>query len=156
MSDMQTGREIARAEARAYGAKLQVNPYSALLNEVQWRAGHVEYLRNLIQSQAGVDGMGLFVFDSFGNQVDSPVLRRYDKERDKLDRVCKLAIDAGIAERYVQLAELHGQALFGVLQTAFNDPAVGLTDEQRAAMGPALRRALAAQEQRVVLEATSQ
>lgn len=155
MSDMQTGRELARQEARAYGAKLSVNPYSALLNEVQWRAGHVEYLRNLIQAQAGADGSGLFVFNSFGDQVDAPILRRYDKERDKLDRVCKLAIDAGIAERYVQLAELHGQALFGVLQTAFNDPDVALTDAQRAAMGPALKRALEQQERRVTLEATS-
>jgi hypothetical protein len=150
MADTLPTRASVAEEARVYGASLPVNPYSALLNEVQNRAGHVAYLREAIQSLP--DPNMMFAFDHNGNVVEGALLRRYDKERDRFDRACKLAIDAGIAERYVQLAELHGQALFAVLNAAFQDPDVGLTDGQRAALGPALKRALASEEQRLAID----
>lgn len=126
--------------ARTYGAKLAVNPYTALLDEVQWRAGHVAWLRDRLQGMAPED---LWVLDDRGNVRDSHTLRRYDKERELLDRACKLAIDAGVAERYVQLAELQGAALHRLLTRALDE--VGVSAEQRQAFGAALRHAFEAE-----------
>jgi hypothetical protein len=122
--------------ARTYGAKLPINPYTGLLDEVQWRAGHVAWLRDRLQ---GLSPDELWVTDDRGNLRDSPTLRRYDKERELFDRACKLAIDAGIAERYVQLAELQGATLYRLLHRALDE--VGADAELRRAFGAALRRA---------------
>lgn len=122
--------------AKTYGRKLAVNPYTALLDEVQWRAGHVAWVRDRLQ---GMDPDELWVTDDRGNLRDSPTLKRYDKERELLDRACKLAIDAGIAERYVQLAELQGATLYRLLNRALDE--VGVTAQQRQLFGAALRRA---------------
>lgn len=151
MTDVEVTREGLRQQAKTYGRKLGVNPYSALLEEVKWRAGHVESLRLEIQAKESFEA--LLVWDHNGNQRDGPLLRRYDQERDRLDRVCKLAIDSGIAERYVVLAELHGRVLFEVLREALSDPAVALTEPQRRALVEAMKRAVAKQQQVRALEA---
>lgn len=49
-------------------------------------------------------------------------------ERDRCARYCKLAIDAGLAERQVRLAEQQGRLLEHVLSGVLGD--LGLTDEQ--------------------------
>lgn len=41
-----------KAEARVYGERKQIDPYSALLAEVEWSAGHCEWLRNRVQERA--------------------------------------------------------------------------------------------------------
>lgn len=143
------------ANARTYGQKLHVNPYTALLDEVQWRAGHVSWLRDRLQSLHPDE---LWVLDDRGNLRDSPTLRRYDKERELLDRSCKLAIDAGIAERYVQLAELQGATLYRILNRALDE--VGVSADQRQQFGAALRKAFELERQEsgrytLVTEATA-
>lgn len=145
------GRDRLRRDAVVYGARLDVNPYTVLLEEVQWRAGHVEWLRSKIQELESADQ--LFGPNRHGELVPVPLVQRYDKERFMLDRAVKLAIDAGIAERYVRLAELHGQVLHQVLQVALNDPLVELTQEQRVGVVDAMKRALAGAGQRRALDA---
>jgi hypothetical protein len=141
MTEIEQARAELVRESRVYSRRRDVNPYVALLDEVKWRAGHVASLRAKLAFMVEDE---LFVIDHNGNLVDSALVRRYDKERTLLDRACKLAIDAGVAERYVQLAELQGGALFRVLEQAFGDPLVALTDEQRQQLGPALERAFQA------------
>lgn len=131
-----------------YGEKLDVNPYKILLDEVKWRAGHVEYLRQRISEETEFDDLfeGGFT-DEEGHtfpSTEGPLLRRYDAERNMLDKVCALAIRMGIAERYVQLAQLHGQVLFDALRSAFDDPSVQLTGEQRSALVESLKRTITA------------
>lgn len=154
MTDVEAAREGLRREAKTYGRKLGVNPYSALLEEVKWRAGHVESLRTEIQNQPNFES--LLVWDHNGNQREGPLLKRYDSERDRLDRACKLAIDSGIAERYVVLAELHGRVLFEVLREALSDPAVALSEPQRRALVEAMKRAVASQQQARALDAQAE
>lgn len=141
-TELESIRQEVKTDARVYSTKKMVNPYTALLDEVQWRAGHVAALRD--QLGMFTDLNQLVHEDEHGVQHESVMLKRYDKEREFLDRVCKLAISAGIAERYVQLAELQGQTLFRVMGRAFE--AMGLTPAQRQAFGPALRDALAAEQ----------
>lgn len=140
--------------ARIYGSRLAVNPYRALLEEVQWRAGHVAWLRDELDRR-GYDGLVQLNVD--GEELPSIWLKRYDEERRHLDRACKLAIDAGIAERYVQLAELQGQvlhrALRGALEATATELAWGPDELERFAgvFGAAFRRALEAESQPRVL-----
>lgn len=141
MTDVEVARAELVRESRVYSRRRDVNPYVALLDEVKWRAGHVAAIRAKL---AYMHEGELFVTDHNGNLVDAALVRRYDKERTLLDRACKLAIDAGVAERYVQLAELQGGAMFRILEQAFSDPLVALTDDQRNQLGPALERAFQA------------
>ncbi len=130
-----------RDEARTYGQQIDVNPYTILLDEVKWRAGHVEYLRERIAEEP--DFIQLFDEDDHGRISPGPLLMRYDTERALLDKACAMAARFGIAERYVGLAELHGRVLFESLRTALDDPSVGLTDAQRVSLVDALRRVTA-------------
>lgn len=142
MSDLVPTHDILNGElieARLYSRHIKVNPYTALLREVEWRAGHVEALRRRISTQGEAE---LFVTSPFGNVDDSPLLKRYDKERRFLDKACSLAIQAGVSERYVRLAELHGQLVFEVLRVALDDPQAALSTEQREALVSAMERAL--------------
>jgi hypothetical protein len=61
-------------------------------------------------------------------------------ERDRCARFAKLALDAGIAERQVRLAERQGALIEQVLTSVFAD--LGLTDQQMKEAPAALRRAL--------------
>jgi hypothetical protein len=148
VSDLDTARNRARREAKVYGSSIDANPYKILLDEVKWRAGHVEYLRQRI---AEVDAFEDLFDGGFTNEdgqtfptLDGALLRRYDKERELLDRVCGIAIRMGIAEKYVQLAQMHGQVLFEALRKAFDDPTVQLTADQRVALVESLKRTMVA------------
>lgn len=142
--DLRFPRDAVIAAAKTYGERLRVNPYTALLEEVQWRAGHVAAIRERLGQGQWDD---LFVTDADGVEHASGLLKRYDQERLHLDRACKLAIDAGIAERYVQLAELQGATLHRVLSRALDAATreAGITGQAleafRRAFGPALRLA---------------
>ena len=148
MSDLEQERNRARREARVYGSQIDANPYKILLDEVKWRAGHVSYLRQRIAEAESFESLFEGGFEDEEGRAfpaqDGPLLRRYDAERKLLDTVCALAIRMGIAERYVQLAQMHGQVVFEALRQAFDDPSVELSVEQRSALIESLKRTLAA------------
>jgi hypothetical protein len=139
-------------EARLYSRQIKVNPYTALLDEVQWRAGHVASIREVLSNQ---DQTELFTETAFGNQEYSILLKRYDTERRFLDNACKLAIQAGVSEKYVRLAELQGQLIFQVLRTALEDPTVGLSIEQKEALILSMNNSLQTSVPIEVIEANS-
>lgn len=106
---------------------------SALMGLLQATAGHVEYLR---ESIAAMDAGDLT------SEHDGAVLTRlYADERDRLARVAEACVRAGVSEAMVRLAESQAMLLQRALQVAMEE--VGLTKEQRAALGPALRNARA-------------
>jgi hypothetical protein len=148
MTHLELTDAALQGSARVYGSRLQVNPYRALLEEVQWRAGHVAWLRDELAERGYA---GLTQLNADGEELPSIWLKRYDEERRHLDRACKLAIDAGIAERYVQLAELQGQVLHRALRSALETSAkeLGWTPDETqafaASFGGAFRRALEAE-----------
>lgn len=65
------------------------------------------------------------------------------QERDRCARFCKLALDAGIAERQVRLAERQGDLIADVLRAVLADPELGLTAEQQKAVPHVALRHLA-------------
>lgn len=134
---------IAEREARrcmeAYGRPIETTATEALLNEVCRTAGHVEYLAQKVSEleeneliwgttrvkEGGQDG---------GTTQEAEAhmwLKLYQQERDRLVRVCDVAIRSGIEERYVKLAENQGQMIADAIRAILGD--LNLTPEQHKA-----------------------
>ena len=138
--------EKARRAMATYGRKVETTATEALINEVQWTAGHVEWLRERVQeieeSAAGTDTNHPLVWgkvrEKTGGQdwgqteeaTPNIWLRLYQDERDHLVKVCSAAIKAGIEERRVRLAEQQGQLVAQAIRAILDD--LGLTVEQQA------------------------
>src|SRR5205085_374032 len=103
----------------------------ALLWTVNLSAGHLEFIRRELAS----DGEP----DTFQREV---LLRVYNDERDRLARTAKLAIDAGVAERAVKLAEAYGEMLAQLITGILGD--LSLNRRQRAEVPTVLKRHLLA------------
>lgn len=170
------GEVIAESKARAmvqtYGLRRDVSPTEALLEEVQWTAGHVAWLRERVQEiesqhlpEAPPDGdddeqvkhvghplvwgvtkekIGGDDYGTTSEAVPNIWLRLYQDERTHLAKICADAIRCGIEERRVRLAEKQGELVFQVIRKILDD--LGLTPEQEdrvAEVVPFRLRALA-------------
>lgn len=137
--------EKARALVETYGRKIETTATEALLDEVQWTAGHVAWLRERVQTiEAGVDAgsesalvwgktkekSGGEDFGTTEEAVPSVWLRLYQQERTHLVKVCSEAIRAGIEERRIRLAEQQGQLVAQAIKAILDD--LQLTAEQQA------------------------
>lgn len=132
----------ARKALETYGQKVDVDPITALLDEVCWTAGHVAWLRERVReievealvwgkTEQVVKGATEFEgTDTTEAAAPNIWLTLYQKERAHLVAVCKAAISAGIEERRVRLAERQGDLIVQVLQKIFGD--LNLTPEQLA------------------------
>lgn len=132
----------ARKAVETYGLKLDIDPVTALLDEVQWTAGHVAWLRTKVQELeeatlvwGETERVDKGATEFTGQDITEAAapniwLQLYQKERSHLVNVCKAAISAGIEERRVRLAERQGDVIVSVLQKIFGD--LNLTEEQLA------------------------
>lgn len=151
-AEKRVAEQVLRDAVTTYGLRLDVSPTDALLDEVQWTAGHVAYLRAEIQKlDAEALGWGVTKVEDHGatefpgvNTTESaapPVLLDlYQRERRHLVDVCKAAIVAGIEERRVKIAEQQGALLAGVIQRILAE--LGLTPEQQSRVGEIVPRHL--------------
>lgn len=98
-----------------FGLPVDIEPHVALLAEVHRSAGHVQWLGNKI---AGFDTDDELTQSDMSGRSEKPAVwvEMYNAERAHLARVCKACIDAGIAERQVQLAEAQADAIIGVIE----------------------------------------
>lgn len=134
--------ERARQAMATYGARADVNPVDALLDEVCWTAGHVAWLRERVREIEQDDlvwGKTTEVDKASSDEVESKTTSRavphvwvslYQSERKHLVEVCKAAIAAKIDERRVRLAERQGELIFGAIEAILAD--LQLTPEQHA------------------------
>jgi hypothetical protein len=149
---VQAAAQRRRAEAAAreaiatYGLPIDINPDTALLQEVHRTAGHVAWLGDLIgdfTDETHLKQYGAST-SSDGTLVtwERPAVwvELYHKERAHLVSVCKAAVAAGIAERQVRLAEQQGELVAELLRVAIT--AAGLTPEQTQAAYGAIRAEL--------------
>src|SRR2546430_13899088 len=74
--------------------------------------------------------------------------RLWNEERDRLARISKAALDAGVQERSIVLAERAGAAIADVLRAIFEDPELALSSKQRGRLPDLLRQALEAAERK--------
>ncbi|MEU5477444.1 hypothetical protein [Streptomyces mirabilis] len=151
--------EKARSLVETYGRKIETTATEALLEEVQWTAGHVAWLRARVQEietveDAGSDAENGLVWGTTRRKsggedrgvteeaAPNVWLRLYQTERTHLVKVCSEAIRAGIEERRVQLAEQQGQLVAQAIRAILGD--LGLTAEQQARVPEVVPRHLRA------------
>lgn len=117
--------EQAAAQAvTKYGLPRHVDPHDALLEEVHRTAGAVSWLGQIVST--ATDDRGKLVESTMFGLQPSVWLKLYQQERDRLRQVAKTAIDAGIAERQVRLAEQQGELIAQVIRGILED--LGVAD----------------------------
>lgn len=143
-------RKAAKAVA-TYGLPAGVDPHDALLEEVHRTAGHVRWIGDIIaelESEELIWGItevaNKHATEFPGTDVKQQAapnvwLELYHRERAHLVKVAKAAIDAGIDERRVQLAEEQGRVIVDVLRATLTDLGVDVTPEVAATVGKHLR-----------------
>jgi hypothetical protein len=131
--------EQARAAVVTYGLPREVEPAQALLEEVHRTAGHVTWLGDLV---AELERGELAQWSEAAGRRPSIWVELYQTERAHLARVAKSAIDAGIAERQVHLAEQQGELLAVVIRRILDD--LALSPEQAARLPDVVPRHLRA------------
>lgn len=136
-------RRLAEQEARelmaTYGKPVVgLNPVDALLHEIEWTAGHIEWLRVQVQTLENDElTWGESQTMSAGDQVQ--IVRRaaphilvqvYQQERRHLLECTAVAIKAGVEERRVRLAERYGATIADVFRRLLDAPELGLDTEK--------------------------
>lgn len=140
--------ETAKAEAAAvtFGLPVEVDPHSALLGEVHRAAGVVAWLtlqvRELgadevvwgrtkeVEGHSSGEHGGDYSSTEEGAAVHQWV-QLLGQWSDRLVRVAKAAIDAGVSERLVKLEEERGRLIADLLARVIDDPDAGLSPDQR-------------------------
>lgn len=168
-------RRLAAAAAtsavRTLGLRVDVSPAEALLDEVQWTAGHVLWLRGKVEeldsaslvwgttrtetelSSALLIGFSKGKVKDVSSAPSNKVIQTaapsvwyvlYTQERAHLVTVCTAALKAGVEERRVQLAEKQGELVAQVIRGVLDDLALTPEQEERVALVvPARLRLLA-------------
>jgi hypothetical protein len=98
--------EMAKDEARRYGAERGINPFMALLEEVRRAAGHVAWL--------GAKVAGAPTDESLLDDW-APWLRLYRSEREALRKASETAVRLGLEERVVRVEERRAELVARVL-----------------------------------------
>lgn len=151
-------RRLELAAAQQTVAKLnlrrEINPHVALLNEVYRAAGVVAWLDDKIQTLPEADmvwGVTGEVTKDLGEHMGTDTtwaaelntwIKWWQTERVNLAKVAKMALDAGVEERRVRLAEQQGTMLASVIQAILAD--LHLSVEQQSLVGEVVPRHLRA------------
>lgn len=113
--------------AYGYGSPIKITPVEALLQEVRRTGGHVAWLADRIQLWEMTDEDGKLTKPI--TEVQQQWIDLYHQERQNLVKVAKQALDAGVNERKIRLAERQGEMMIAALNMAFEQ--LNLTVEQR-------------------------
>ncbi len=146
--------EKARTAVATYGLPVDIDPGTALLEEVSRTAGHVRWLHDVVaeldptaltwgdKQTSHQEGRGPEGLVDITTEVQAAGvniwLELYLKERGHLRKVCTDALKAGIAERQVQLAEQAGERAGQWLRASLE--VLGLSDvDMRKVMAAGVR-----------------
>lgn len=161
-------RRVAEAKAAAavatLGLPVDITPTEALLQEVQWTAGHVKWLRGKVQ-ELGTDladrpdpehplvwgttkrtdknATGFPGINTETAATSSIWYDLYAKERAHLVTVCAAALKAGVEERRVRLAEDQGELVSQALRRILDGllaalVAAGMAEQMRTVWADAV------------------
>lgn len=140
-------QEAAQAAVTTLGLPVDISPTEALLEEVRWTAGHVQWLRGKVQEleeRADADGdvenslvWGITKSKTGGDDhgvtseaAPSVWYVLYERERKHLVQVASAALKAGVEERRVRLAKSQGELVATVIRRILD--ALNLSPEQQA------------------------
>lgn len=144
----------ARRDVETFGLPVEVDPADALLQEVQRTAGHVAWLGEQVRAlepdaliwgtvkvKAGTTPLGETASTEQAAAL-SMWLQLYQQERKHLVAVCTAALNAGVEERRVRVAEQQGAVLASVIRAVLDD--LDLSEAQRSLVGEVVPRHLRA------------
>lgn len=138
-------RQAALESAKFFGEPINVDPHTALLQEVHRSQGIVVWLEIHLQ-ELHADGTPkdalLVQMTKQLGAVPSVWMQLYQSERQNLVKVASAAIKAGVAERKVELAEQQARLLAAVMMNFIHDKELGLTPTQLMAAPGLVRRHL--------------
>lgn len=124
--------------------ELSVSPWDALLLEVRRAAYRAAWLDQQVDAEASRSSQLEHETEDADRWAGNAEVRRWTdesrKERVHLARVSKMAIDAGLAERYVQSIEADARMITQVVGRAIG--VLQLTPDQQLDVSQALREAL--------------
>lgn len=135
----------AAAQAvRTLGLPREVAPDEALTEELHRTAGAVAWLGEQVAT-VPADGLYQRYLGTGGVLWERPsvLVELYGVERDRMVKVARSAIDAGLQERQVRVVEHLGEILAAILEGLMGDPELALTDAQRAVAPAVVNRHLA-------------
>lgn len=129
---------------RQASGELDVSPWEALLHEVRRAAYRAAWLDQQLDAEANRHAQLEHETDAADRWASAAEVRRWTeesrRERTHLARVTKTAIDAGLAERYVQSIEADARLITRIVGSAIG--VLDLTPEQQLEVSAALREAL--------------
>lgn len=166
------GKEMAfkLSQIPVLGNKIDIDPHSAILDEVRRSYGHVEWLGMAIRMLGSdpddpkaieaLDGVGsprgmdhaLHQWTNMGIQP-SVWINMYQDERRHLVQTCKAAVAMGVAERQITLAEEQGRLIAGLLRAFLDTEEMEFTPAQLVKAPGVIRNLLLAIPQRASTEA---
>ena len=148
--------EAAERAVTTLGLSRDVSPSEALLEEVRWTAGHVDWLRDRVREVERdelvwgktkvkeVDSADGPIKETVEGATPSVWYDLYERERKHLVAVCTAALRAGVEERRVRLAEAQGAQVAEVIRAILDDLSLTLEQQQKVAtVVPARLRLLA-------------
>lgn len=124
------------------------NPLDELLTEVQRAAAAVRWLAdkvNTLEEREMTHGITRTVQHADGSRdvtAQAAInlwVRMWQDERDRLARVCKMTLDAGVDERRVRLAESQGRMIVDVIRATLSELQVEETEEVHQVVSRHLR-----------------
>ena len=113
----------AQRAAQLLGIPIEIDPHSALLNELHRTAGLVQFLAEQIENDRSV-----MKVDSNGNRQATEWFRLWQQERDRLVKVADTCARAGVEERRVALIEDQGRLMSQLLRAVLSELGVPLDD----------------------------
>lgn len=129
--------------AQTFGLPVEVDPHTALLEELHRTAGAVQWLGAVVADLDKGDLVWGRVKETHGTQLEhgtdngvtyaagaNAFVELWQRERKHLVEVSKACITAGIEERRVRLAESAGQQLASVIRAVLDR--LELSDAQRS------------------------
>lgn len=137
----QAVRTMVDEAVNTYGLPRQIGPHEALLEEVWRTAGHVAYMEQVVHAMEREQLVSPAIASTGHPAEVSTWVKLYQAERAHLTSVCKTAIDCGIAERQVRLAEEHARVIAGVIAGVLGDFGIAAADDD---VRSAVRRHLVA------------
>lgn len=113
-----------------------IGPIEVIEEELRRSLGFVRWIEMQIAKEYpnALVALGVTRYDDNGKPTTLPTeeqawLTLWGAERDRMLRTAKIAVDCGISERQIQLAESQSEQMFAILDAAFN--ALELTAAQR-------------------------
>jgi hypothetical protein len=139
-------RERERLISRAvnFGEIHKINPLDALMWTIYLSASHMEYLRQELSLYELPAKKGGHAANERGGFRHQTILRLWNEERDRLARTAKLALDTGVAERAIRIAETMGEQLAVLIKGILHDPELALTRKQYEIVSGVVKRHLIA------------